>query len=88
MAVIDPELSIAAVRYLPAEQLSASETDQLNSAILTRVWRQTPYFPSSTIVNGNFAIRPAYINPRTTADHVDGLARAVVQIGDELTTAC
>jgi aromatic-L-amino-acid decarboxylase len=85
-SLINPELSIAAVRYLPAEQQNQAEINQLNSEILTQVWRQTPYFPSSTIVDGNFAIRPAYINPRTTVDHVDGLARALVRIGDELTT--
>lgn len=87
-SLIDPELSIAAVRYRPADPATAeAEIDQLNSQILTRVWRQTPFLPSSTIVGGRFAIRPAYINPRTTIEHVDGLARAIVMLGDELTAS-
>jgi aromatic-L-amino-acid decarboxylase len=86
-SLIDPELSIAAIRYRPAAQhRTPAEIDELNSEILTQLWRQTPYFPSSTIVDGRFAIRPAYINPRTTVEHVDGLAAAIVRLGDELST--
>jgi hypothetical protein len=35
-------------------------------------------------VNGHFAIRPCFINPRTTPTDVDGLVDAVRRIGDEL----
>jgi aromatic-L-amino-acid decarboxylase len=83
-ALIEPELSIAAIRYLPTDLPTEAEIDELNNHILTQVWRQTPYFPTSTIVNGRFAIRPAYINPRTTVEHVDGLAAAIGRLGDEL----
>jgi len=85
--LIEPQLSIAAVRFLPTGQQQAqAEIDELNSEILNRIWRETPYYPTSTVVNGRFAIRPAYINPRTTIEHVDGLAAAIVRLGDELTT--
>lgn len=33
---------------------------------------------------GKLAIRPCYINPRTTLAEVEGLARAVRAIGDQL----
>lgn len=40
--------------------------------------------PSTTRVDGKFAIRPCYINPRTTLADVEGLARAVRAIGDRI----
>ena len=43
--------------------------------------------PSSTVVDGRYALRPCYINPRTTTADVDGLADAVLTIGDELDAA-
>jgi len=84
--LIDPELSIAALRYRPKGQPTETEVDELNRLILTRIWQQTDIYPTSTVVNGAFAIRPAYINPRTTVEHVDGLADAIIRLGDELTT--
>ena len=45
------------------------------------------FFPSSTRVAGSYAIRPCYINPRTTVAEVDGLAEAVVAAGRTLTAA-
>jgi hypothetical protein len=36
------------------------------------------------MVGGAFAIRPCFINPRTTEAHVDGLVDEVVRLGDDL----
>jgi len=36
-------------------------------------------------VNGALAIRPCFINPRTTPSEVDGLVDALVRIGDDET---
>jgi hypothetical protein len=58
--------------------------DRLNAAIAQRLRAETPYVPSSTRVAGRFAIRPCYINPRTTLNEVEGLARSVRGIGDRL----
>jgi hypothetical protein len=41
--------------------------------------------PSTTIVNEQFAIRPCFINPRTTQEMVEGFVDAVIRIGDEET---
>jgi aromatic-L-amino-acid decarboxylase len=46
--------------------------------------RETPFIPTSTVVDGVVAIRPCFINPRTTDRHVDGLVDAVIRLGDEL----
>ena len=58
--------------------------DRLNAEISQRLRAETPYVPSTTRVAGTFAIRPCYINPRTTFHEVDGLARSVRAIGDRI----
>ncbi len=58
--------------------------DALNGTILKRLQRDTPYVPSSTKVGDRYALRPCFINPRTTEADVDGLADAVLAIGAEL----
>jgi aromatic-L-amino-acid/L-tryptophan decarboxylase len=81
-----PTLSICCFRYRPPG-LDESDLDELNKAILRRLRAEGRLFPSSTRVAGAYAIRPCYINPRTTVAEVDGLAEAVVAIGQTLTTA-
>jgi aromatic-L-amino-acid decarboxylase len=81
--LIEPVLSICCLRYNDGV---SGELDALNSAVLRRLVAQTPYLPSSTVVNGVLAIRPCFINGRTELEHVDGLCDAIVRIGDELTT--
>ena len=45
-----------------------------HDALLRRLQRETPYLPSSTRVDGVYAIRPCFINPRTTP----GLFRSTI----------
>jgi len=80
-------LSICCFRYVP-QPLSGSEDDNkqlddLNREILSRLHREHRFVPSGTEVGGRFAIRPCYINPRTTMEEVKGLAAAVERIGAE-----
>lgn len=82
----EPELSIVCFRYVPEAMTDGPALDALNGMILKRLRRDTPYVPSSTKVAGRFALRPCYINPRTTAADVDGLADAVLAIGAELSS--
>jgi aromatic-L-amino-acid decarboxylase len=81
-----PTLSICCFRYRP-ERLDEDAVDRLNGEIARRLRADTPYVPSTTRVAGRLAIRPCYINPRTTLHEVEGLARAVREIGDQLTGA-
>lgn len=79
--MLEPELSICCFRYVGEEVV---DLDALNLALLRRLHQQTAYLPSSTRVRGSWAIRPCFINPRTTPDMVDAFAAAVVRLGDEL----
>jgi aromatic-L-amino-acid decarboxylase len=79
--LLEPELSIVCFRYRPTEGI---DPNPFNFRILERLRRETPFIPTSTFVNGNLAIRPCFINPRTTEREVDGLVDAVVRLGDEL----
>jgi aromatic-L-amino-acid decarboxylase len=78
-------LSICCFRYVPAElQGDARHSERLNDLnreILQRLHREHHHIPSSTEINGQFAIRPCYINPRTPPGDVAGLVTAVERIG-------
>lgn len=78
-----PTLSICCFRYR-APGLDDPTLDELNAEIARRLRAQTPFVPSTTRVAGRLAIRPCYINPRTTIREVDGLAQAAREIGDSL----
>lgn len=80
-AILEPDLSIACFRYRPP---AGVDGDRLNFRLLERLRRETPFIPTSTVVRGALAIRPCFINPRTTLREVDGLMDAVVRIGDDL----
>jgi aromatic-L-amino-acid decarboxylase len=77
----EPVLSICCLRYHAGD---IDDLDALNAALLRRLRSETPYLPSSTVVNGSFAIRPCFINARTELKHVDGFCDAVARIGNEL----
>lgn len=83
----DPVLSICCFRYAAPDlgDGPSERADQLTSAIYQRLVRETPHVPSTTRIGGALAIRPCFINPRTTTEHVDALADAVTRLGDELT---
>ena len=81
-------LSICCFRYVPAHLPGGNgdgkTLNSLNREILMRLHREHHHIPSSTEINGQFAIRPCYINARTTLSDVAGLANAVERIGTEM----
>lgn len=83
-------LSICCFRYVPAdlppEAANGETLNSLNRQILRRLHREHHHIPSSTEVNGRFALRACYINPRTTLADVVDLASAVERIGAETWT--
>ena len=79
----EPELSICCFRY-HAPGLDDKQLDDLNHQLVRRLHASSPYVPSATWVNGRFAIRPCFINPRTEESDVSDLVRWVCAIGDDL----
>lgn len=79
----EPVLSVCCFRYAPAGA-GGADVDRLNEDIVRALLRETPWMPSSTRVQGRFAIRPCFINARTRPEHVDAFVDAVVGIGDRL----
>ncbi len=77
----DPELSIATFRFIDP---SIARIDAFNHELLLRIRRMSRYTVSSTVVNGAYAIRPCFINPRTTPDHVVEFMDRVVSVGTSM----
>lgn len=80
----EPVLSICCFRY---RRGGVDDLDALNQQLHRRLLRETPYLPSTTVVNGSFGMRPCFINSRTSSEDVDGLADAVARLGDELSSS-
>ena len=81
-SLTDPELSIACIRYVGSGQ--HDNLDQLNERIYRRLLRETPYLPSTTVVNGSLAIRPCFINPRTTWPMVEAFVETLLRLGSQV----
>ncbi|MGH2700006.1 MAG: pyridoxal phosphate-dependent decarboxylase family protein [Actinomycetota bacterium] len=79
----EPTLSICCFRYF-REDLDDTELDALNDEIVRSLHDGARFIPSTTRVHGRLAIRPCYINPRTTEAEVEGLVDAVIEIGSKL----
>ncbi|HEX7960429.1 MAG TPA: pyridoxal-dependent decarboxylase [Terriglobales bacterium] len=77
-------LNIVCFRYHPAG-LEEEELDGLNKEILFQLQEQGIAAPSSTVLNGSFAIRVAISNHRSRVEDLNVLAGEVCRIGRELT---
>ena len=71
------ELNIVCFRY-------ATGGDELNRELLLRIQESGVAVPSSTVLNGNYALRLANVNHRTKPEDFDMLFDAVLRIGREL----
>ncbi len=83
----EPQLSIACFRYRPEGWDDQERLNELNADILAELRRVGRSLPSSTNVDGAFAIRACYINPRNDREHVELLVQDVLEIGRRLSTA-
>jgi len=79
--LLEPTLSICCFRYVAPQ---VDDLDQLNKEIRRRLVRENEYMPSTTRINGQLALRPCFLGARADHSHVDGLAQAVIRIGDAL----
>ena len=76
-------LNIVNFRYV-ATELSSAALDDLNAEILMELHVRGIAAPSSTVLNGDFAIRVAICNHRSRRDDFRALVDGVRQIGGEL----
>lgn len=83
---MEPQLSVTCFRYVPAGGAPEPDLDALNGRI-ERLRAETRIVPSSTPVDDRFAIRPCFLNPRTTERDVGELVDSVVRICDRLASA-
>ncbi len=79
--LLDPVLSICVFRYVPEPAASEADIDAANREILRRLARETRFVVSSTVVKGQFALRPCFINPRTSLADVDEFVDTVLRLG-------
>ena len=63
----EPELTIVPFRYLP----KSGDTNDFNRRLLERINASKRVFLSSTILGGNFMIRPCIVSHRTHRDRID-----------------
>lgn len=80
----EPVLSICGFRYRPPAMADEARLDALNEAVLQGVRARGRSVTSSTRVEGRFAIRPCFINPRSTLADADALVEEVLAVGREL----
>lgn len=83
-------LNIVCFRYtgLPdLKNMTTGQADALNNELVIRLQESGLVAPSSTLINGQFAIRAAFVNHRTGRTDVDNLVRSVLRIGDALFAA-
>jgi len=80
----EPMLSICCFRYRPAGWTDEARLSALNDDLLHAVRARGRVVTSNTLVDGRFAIRPCFVNPRTTLEHADELVDEVLAVGREL----
>ena len=76
-------LNIACIRYAPAG-VSDDLLDALNTEVLLRVQESGIAVPSSTVIDGHFAIRFANVNHRAKTSDMDIVIDAILRIGREV----
>ena len=79
--LLEPTLSVACIAYRTRDPRDA---DPVNEAILSRLRRETAVMPTSTRVQGRYAIRPCFINPRMAFEDVDVMVDSIIRFGREL----
>jgi aromatic-L-amino-acid decarboxylase len=83
----EPVLSICCFRYRPAGWTDEARLDALNDAVLHGIRARGRTVTSSTRVGGRLAIRPCFINPRSTLADADALVDEVLAVGKDLAAA-
>jgi len=76
-------MNIVCYRYNPGN-LDDERLNYLNKELLMRMQEQGVAAPSSTVLNGKYAIRVAITNHRTRLKHLDEMITGTIEIGNTL----
>lgn len=76
-------MNVVCYRYNPGE-LTDDELNKLNKELLMRMQEAGIAAPSSTLLNGRYAIRAAITNHRTRRHHLEQMIAATTDIGNKL----
>jgi len=76
-------LNIACIRYAPAT-VTEEQLDAMNTEILLRLQESGIAIPSSTMIDGKFAIRVANVNHRARIQDIDALLDGILRIGRDV----
>jgi aromatic-L-amino-acid decarboxylase len=95
-----PELSIACLRYVPADLAAGAEPghdavgsdpggresyiDRLNERLMAEIQMHGRVFPSNTVIGGRFWLRACIVNFRTEAADMDALLDVAAELGSKL----
>lgn len=77
----EPALSICCFRYVDQR---VEDLDALNRAIHRQLLFNNNNLPSTTMINGQLAIRPCFIGARTNAQQMEALLDEVISLGNQL----
>ena len=76
-------MNVVCYRYNPGN-LDEDRLNVLNKELLMRMQETGVAAPSSTLLNGKYAIRAAITNHRTRRHHLDEMVAGTIEIGDKL----
>ena len=79
--LLEPTLSICCFRFADT---SISDLNGFNRQLYRRLLIENEHLPSTTMVNGCYAIRPCFLGAKTVWHHADGLVDAVLRIGRQM----
>ncbi|GAB4199830.1 MAG: aspartate aminotransferase family protein [Roseiflexaceae bacterium] len=91
--VAPPSLSTCCFQYIPAElrgqdtAASAELVNYLNRSVLGRIRARGRCIPSATVLDGAFALRACFVNPRTSRADVEALVAEAEASGAEVWAA-
>jgi aromatic-L-amino-acid/L-tryptophan decarboxylase len=78
-------MNIACFRYKPVgKTLSTDELNRLNKEILMQLHEKGLSAPSYTLLHGQYAIRVANVNHRSTKSDFEALVHDTVRLGDAM----
>ena len=75
------------LRARPGSGIDAGNVDEINREVMVAIQESGIAAPSSTKIDGQFAIRAAIFNHRSTVDNVDAMLDAALRFGRALTSS-